>query len=96
MENQTHTGAALLQPRLVRNLNVRIRLLADGRYIAEERRGWWIFATWEAIDWKTPNFLWSPGDVFYKDCIGDYEQILRGIAGRGHSLPNSQANQPQV
>lgn len=86
---ETENVPAVGVPRMVRHLRVRIRELADGRYIAEERCGWWMFSSWQAIDCRTPQFLWSPGDAFYSHCIGDYEQVLKGIAERGHSLPNA-------
>jgi hypothetical protein len=69
----------------------RIRQLIDGRYVAEERRGW-IFKTWVAVDLKSPNFCWDVNDKFYRDCIGDAAQCLKALAGRGHSMPNDQAD----
>ncbi len=74
----------------------RIRQLIDGRYVAEERRGW-IFKTWVAVDLKSPRFLWDANDEFYRDCIGDADSCLKALAGRGHSMPNRRLEpQPRI
>ncbi len=80
--------AAVDHKRLVRQ-GGRLRQLIDGRWVAEERHGWWIFAKWIAIDLRTPCYLWTPDCQFYKDWIGTYEDAIRGLAMRGFSLPNT-------
>lgn len=76
------------QQRLVRQ-GGRLRQLIDGRWVAEIRHGWWIFAKWIAIDLRTPGHLWTPNSQFYEDCIGTHEDAIRGLALRGFSLPNN-------
>ena len=86
--------AAVDHQRLVRQ-GGRLRQLIDGRWVAEERHGWWIFAKWIAIDLRTPRHLWTPDCQFYKDCIGTYEEAIRGLSMRGFSLPNDKDVQPR-
>ena len=81
-------GSGVDVQRLVRQ-GGRLRQLIDGRWVAEERHGWWIFAKWIAIDLRTPRHLWKPDCQFYKDCIGTYEEAIRGLSMRGFSLPNA-------
>jgi hypothetical protein len=69
------------------NSDLRIYRVADGRFIAEERRGFWIFEKWEAIDLRHPRYLWSPTDFFYSHCLGNRDQIIKAISERGYCMP---------
>lgn len=81
---KTQPAAEIHMPLLIRD-RWRVRQLIDGRWVAEERTGWWIFERWLAIDLKSPFFLWSPSDQFYAECVGTYEKAIAAIALRGVS-----------
>ena len=73
--------------KMISNSCIRIRQVADGRFIAEELRGFWIFEKWMAIDLRLPRYLWSPTDFFYSHCVGNRKQIIKAISERGLPMP---------
>lgn len=60
----------------------RIRLLADGRYVAE-RRSCLFF--WTGIDIRTQGYHWLSGSTFYRDCIGTFNECKEACAKDGAS-----------
>jgi hypothetical protein len=94
METPLQNAPPLDLDRLARQ-GGRLRQLVDGRWVAEERHGWWIFVRWIAIDLKYPQYVWKPSEQYYKDCLGTQEEAIRGLAKRGFSLPNHAPMRPR-
>ncbi len=94
METPLQNAPPLDLDQLVRQ-GGRLRQMVDGRWLAEERHGWWIFVRWIAIDLNCPRYLWKPSERSYKNCLGTREEAIAGLAMRGFSLPNRATVRPR-